>query len=206
MSKLQIPPGQTYPPADRPLTPEERFRRGPYLERHATSGIVELRIPSPHRREDAEAIWRKNRMRWDKERQEWHRPTTRPLETLEAAARKYEGFFPEYAQPRPIRTALAAIGRVDFIVANPQKVTICEWPRGWQPGDEMVARIEHDRAQFDLEEALDWCRSHGAYVVEAADGDYIRCFFDGLRSIRTKGQILRKRRKNSIAQADFAYQ
>lgn len=206
MPKLTIPPNQTYPPTPEGGLPyEQYFRRGPYLYRQP-SGIVELRIPSPWPEADAISLWKKHHMRWDKERDEWVRSTTRPLASLDATKRHYERFYPEYAEPRPIQMAPAAVGRVDFIVGNPDCIVVHEWPRGWGPRDPVSAHTRHERADFDLDAALDWCRRQGAEIITSYDGDYVRALFDGHRSIRTRGQILYKRRQNSLAQADFAYQ
>jgi len=207
MTTLHIPPGSTYPPTpEGGLAPDALLRRGPYLEAHPTSGVVELCVPSPYPNPAAVALWKRCAMRWDGGRREWRRPTTRPLETLRAAALKYEEFYPEYAEERPIVTPPAAVGRADFVVAHPARVVVQEWPRGWGPGDPLVAVSTHDRATFDLAGALDWCRRHGAEVIESHDHDYIRCFFDGKRSIRTDGQIRRQRSLHPTAQADYAYQ
>lgn len=206
MSALQIPVNHTYPPTPEGGLPvEQYFRRGPYLYRQP-SGIVELRIPSPWPSEEARTLWKKHQMRWDGDRNEWVRPTNRPLASLDAAKRKYEAFYPEYAEPRPIRMAPAAVGRVDFIIGHPDYIVVQEWPRGWGPCDPMIAHTRHERADFDLAAALDWCRCQGAEIVTSHDGDYVRALFDGRRSIRTRSQIMRKRRRHSLAQADFAYQ
>jgi hypothetical protein len=203
---LQIPPGCTYPPTPAGgLDDDARYRRGPYLEASA-AGVIELRIPSPYPVDAAVALWKRSDMRWDKERQEWHRVTTRPLDSLRCAALLYEGFYPEYAEERPIVTPPGAVGRVDFVVGHPERVVVQEWKRGWGPGDAMVAVTTHARADFNLAGALDWCRRHGAEIIPSHDGDYIRCFFDGARSIRTSGQIRRMRLLHPTAQADYAYQ
>ncbi len=203
---LQIPAGCTYPPTPpEGLDAEARYKRGPYLEASA-AGVIELRIPSPYPVDAAIATWKAHDMRFDGARREWHRITTRPLDSLRVAALLYESYYPEYAEERPIVTPPVAVGRVDFVVAHPARVVVQEWKRGWGPGDAMAAVTACERATFDLAGAIDWCRRHGADVIESHDHDYVRCFFDGVRSIRTAGQIRRKRSLHPTAQADYAYQ
>ena len=57
---------------------------------------------------------------------------------------------------------------------------------------------------FDLESAIAWCQDHGYTVRRWHNG--ARAWLNGVRVIRTRGQIQRKRAQNPCAvNMDFAY-
>lgn len=82
-------------------------------------------------------------------------------------------------------------GRIDLF-ENPQGyILVLKWRKGWAPGAPPCANDQN--TEMDLDEMVDWLEREGWTIRRWPGG--ARAWRDGLRIIRTRGQILRKRKQ-----------